>query len=93
MHSGGKEFKDWDSERNGPYESFYKGYGAIEKNDLVVITIKSIVRKHEAQKISNDILQHLGGNGITLVDLGGTARPLKQKEYEEYLDEMDLMED
>lgn len=61
-----------------------------KKDDLVVITTRSIVRKNEAQRISNDILQYLGGNGITLVDLGCTNRPLSNEEYEEYLSQIDF---
>lgn len=85
MHSGGKEYKNWDSEKYGLYESFY----AIEKKDLAVITIRSVVRKDEAKKISNDIVQMFAQDGVTLVDLGVSTRPIKQREYEEYLGMLD----
>lgn len=63
------------------------------RDDLVVITTKSIVRRCEAQRIGNDILQHLGGNGITLVDLGFTYNSLSYNEYLEYLSQVDLIDD
>lgn len=65
----------------------------MKKDDLVVITTKSIVRKNEASDICSDILQILGGDGVTIVDLGCTYDSLSDKEYEEFLTQMDLMED
>jgi len=63
----------------------------MKKDELAVITTRSIVRKEEAPHICNDILQILGGNGVTLVDLGCTYDSLTDQEYKEYLGEMDLM--
>lgn len=63
-----------------------------KKDDLRVITTRSIVRKDEASDICSDILQILGGDGVTIIDLGCTYDSLSDKEYEEYLIEMDLME-
>jgi len=64
-----------------------------KKDELVVITTRSIVRKNEASDICYDILQILGGDGVTLVDLGCTYDFLSDKEYEEYLIEIDLMKE
>jgi hypothetical protein len=64
-----------------------------KKDDLVVITTRSIVRKDEAPYICDTILQILGGDGVTLVDLGCTYDSLSDGEYKEYLDQMDLMDD
>jgi hypothetical protein len=35
----------------------------------------------------------LGGDGVTLIDLGCTYDSLSDKEYEEYLEDMDLMDE
>jgi hypothetical protein len=63
----------------------------MKKDDLVVITTRSIVRKDEAPYICDSILDVLGGGGITLVDLGCTYDSLSDEEYEEYLEQMDLI--
>jgi hypothetical protein len=58
----------------------------VERNNLRVISVRSVVRKEDADGIISDLYQRLGGEGVTLADLEATNDNLDSVDWEMFLE-------